>query len=216
MVAERRGGAVPRTADHEARRSQILDAVCRITIRGGLEAATFRQIAAEASVSVRLVQYYFGTKERLLDAAHDHVLSRSAERLRRAIRDLPAESPPAEVVGTAMRSFLPTDAAGREAMVLFYAFFAAQLTDDRAAGAEVDRGNGLTRLLAHHIARGQRAGLVAADVDPDSEATILYLMLPSLASAVIAGGFGLDAGQALIDYAVDRVFTKAMATRTDA
>src|SRR4051794_28492086 len=125
---------MPRKADHDARRRQILDAVCRITIRGGLTAATFREIAAEAGVSVRLVQYYFGTKADLLDAAHAYVLSNSGARLLTVIRQLPADSPPERVVREAMRSFLPTDSEARNAMILFYAFYAAQLTDERGAG----------------------------------------------------------------------------------
>ena len=51
---------MPRRVDHEARRRQITDAVVRLTVKGGLPAATFREVAAEAGVSVRLVQYYFG------------------------------------------------------------------------------------------------------------------------------------------------------------
>ena len=55
------------------RRRQITDAVCRITVKGGLTSATFREVAAEAGVSVRLVQYYFGTKDELMLSTQRHV-----------------------------------------------------------------------------------------------------------------------------------------------
>jgi AcrR family transcriptional regulator len=48
---------VPKRVDHGLRRREIADAVGRITARGGLGAATFREVAAEAGVSVRLIQY---------------------------------------------------------------------------------------------------------------------------------------------------------------
>ena len=47
---------MPKRVDHDVRRRQITDAVCRITVRGGVGAATFREVAAEAGVSVRLVE----------------------------------------------------------------------------------------------------------------------------------------------------------------
>ena len=55
------------------RRRQIIEAVCRITVKGGLASATFREVAAEAGVSVRLVQYYFGTKDELMLSTQRHV-----------------------------------------------------------------------------------------------------------------------------------------------
>ncbi len=51
---------MPRLVDHEVRRRQITDAVRRVIVTGGLEAVTFQSVAAEAGISIRLVQYYFG------------------------------------------------------------------------------------------------------------------------------------------------------------
>ena len=64
---------MPKRVDHEVRRRQITGAVCRITLRGGLASATFREVAAEAGVSVRLVQYYFGSKDDLMLATQRRV-----------------------------------------------------------------------------------------------------------------------------------------------
>src|SRR6478735_4379836 len=74
--------AMPKRVDHAIRRREITDAVCRITVKGGLTAATFREVAAEAGVSVRLVQYYFGSKDELLLATQRQVAHRSILRLR--------------------------------------------------------------------------------------------------------------------------------------
>jgi AcrR family transcriptional regulator len=49
---------VPRRVDHEQRRRQITDALLRIAGTRGLQAVTMREVAAEAGVSLRLVQYY--------------------------------------------------------------------------------------------------------------------------------------------------------------
>src|SRR5687768_5696427 len=60
---------MPRKVDHVERRRQIIEALWRVTAAKGLPAVSFREVAAEAGVSVRRVQYYFGTKAQLLFAS---------------------------------------------------------------------------------------------------------------------------------------------------
>ena len=158
-------------------------------------------------MSVKLVQYYFGNKAELLAASNRYVLERSATRLMDAVRGLGTDADPRAVVTAALRSFLPTDAEARDAMTLFYAFYAAQLTGSEPGRASAgDRGAGLQRLLAHHIARGQQAGTVPPHVNADHEATLLFLLLPSLASGAAAGDLTLHHAENLVDYAVRRIF----------
>lgn len=198
---------MPRTADHDARRRQVLDAVCRITVRGGLQAATFREVASEAGVSIRLVQYYFGSKAGLLAAANRHVLGRSATRLLAAVEALGPDAPPREVVRAAMRSFLPTDTEAEEAMVLFYAFYAARLTSPEPSTTDPDdTGAGLQKLFAHHIALAKNEGTVPDDVDPEREAFLLFLLLPSLASGAVDRQISLERAEEIVEYALTRVF----------
>src|SRR3954453_16492924 len=98
---------MPRRADHEARRQQITGGVCRMTVKGGLTSATFREVAAEAGVSVRLVQYYFGTKDHLLLSAQQHVAERATARLRERVAG--AGDTPREVLRAMLTSFIPDD-----------------------------------------------------------------------------------------------------------
>src|SRR3954464_5357169 len=103
---------MPRRVDHGQRRRQILDAVVRITVKGGLASATFREVAAEAGVSVRLVQYYFGAKDELLPATQRHVGAMSVARIRR-LREGGSDEP-REVLRTIMGSFVPVDDESRD------------------------------------------------------------------------------------------------------
>src|SRR5437763_6511283 len=98
---------VPKRVDHRERRGQITDAVVRITLRGGLPAATFREVAAEARVSVRLVQYYFGTKDELMLVTQRHVAERSIQRLRKWVAE--TDGSPRAWLRAFMGSFIPTD-----------------------------------------------------------------------------------------------------------
>lgn len=190
---------MPRRVDHEVRRREILDAVIRITVRGGLAAATFREVAAEAGVSVRLVQYYFGAKDELLLATQRHVAARSVtriERLRQGGRDEPRE-----VLRTIMGSFVPIDDESRDAMLMFVALFTASLLDPVLKRREAHEVPGSMR---HAFADQLRRARLRAGVDVDQEALRLMVMVTGLAQGVLDGQ--LTAGDAFeaIDYSLDR------------
>ncbi len=62
-------------ASEDVRRQQIVDAAFEIASRGGLEAITIREVAREGEISAGLVLFHFETKEKLLVAVLDWVLS---------------------------------------------------------------------------------------------------------------------------------------------
>ena len=95
------GGRVPKRVDHEERRRQIADALLRVAATRGLHATGMREVAAEAGVSLRLVQYYFGTKEELLLAAMQHLAARfSARAVARSGRPRSRPVPPARATSS--------------------------------------------------------------------------------------------------------------------
>lgn len=72
---------MPKRVDHAQRRTEIAEALIRVAGRRGLAAAGMRDVAAEADVSLRLVQYYFETKEKLLFFGLQLLAERFAERV---------------------------------------------------------------------------------------------------------------------------------------
>src|SRR5699024_1072751 len=92
------------------RRTEIMEAVERLLARGGLNAVTMRAVAAEADVSLRLVQYYGSTKDELLSATLDRLADKSVERWRARTRRQGDESP-LEVIKGFYDEALPTDRA---------------------------------------------------------------------------------------------------------
>jgi TetR/AcrR family transcriptional repressor of bet genes len=204
---------VPIRVDHDKRRREIIEALCRITVRGGLSAASFREVAAEAGVSVRLVQYYFGTKAELLHAANRHVAERAAARIMRRIAALGTDAEPREVVHAVVNTFLPSDKRSREAMLLFFAFYTAQMTDPSLARAEASKvPQGLAGLIADQIRRAQSSGDAPVDLDVEREAAILTAAIPGLASGVLVNYITAGEAAAILDYAVDRLFSRHSTT----
>src|SRR5580658_8864803 len=121
------GERVPKRVDHEERRRQIADALLRTAAARGLHATGMREVAAEAGVSLRLVQYYFGTKEELLLAAMQRLAAQFSDRVMARIRhsrqgDGPAR--PRDVIAAILTEGLPADDE-RSAFTLVYTAYLA-------------------------------------------------------------------------------------------
>jgi AcrR family transcriptional regulator len=62
------------TAIAEERRAQIIEAAIRVLLQEGIVEATTRKITAEAGVNIATLNYYFGSKDKLLMAVLEKVL----------------------------------------------------------------------------------------------------------------------------------------------
>jgi AcrR family transcriptional regulator len=199
---------MPKRVDHEERRRQIADALLRTAAARGLHATGMREVAAEAGVSLRLVQYYFGTKEELLLAAMQHLAARFAAgataRFRQANKT-PAS--PREVIAAILAQALPADEERRTFHLVYTAYLALSLTDPALAIAPLVKNSGaVAGVLAAQLRAAQAAGDAPAHLDPDLEALSLMAMSAGLATSVLAGQSTADQAQAVIDYHLDRLF----------
>jgi TetR/AcrR family transcriptional regulator, transcriptional repressor of bet genes len=185
--------------DHQLRKRQITDAVIRITVKGGLGSATFREVAAEAGVSVRLVQYYFGTKDQLLLETQRRVAERSVARIRRLLAD--AGDTPRDTLRAIMGSFIPVDDESRDAMLMYVALFTASLLDPvlkRTEAAEVPAS--MRRVFTEQLGRAK----LRAGVDPDREALILLVVVTGLSQGVLDGQITPADAFDAVDYSLNR------------
>jgi AcrR family transcriptional regulator len=190
--------------DHEQRRREITDAVVRITMTGGLQAATFREVAAEAGVSVRLVQYYFGTKDQLLLTTQQHVAERATARLHARVAR--AGDEPGNILRAVLTSFIPTDAESRETMLMFVALHTASLVEPALARPEAGE---VPRALQALVAKQLRRAELPDGVKPDLEAAALTAMVPSLAQSVLDGSSSSAQAIKVIDYSLTRLLGPA-------
>lgn len=76
---------MPKRVDHDQRRKEFVESAWRLIARGGFEAATMREIAAEAGYANGALKYYFSGKDELLAAAFQHTFYRVNERAARTI-----------------------------------------------------------------------------------------------------------------------------------
>jgi AcrR family transcriptional regulator len=201
---------VPKRVDHEERRRQIADALLRTAAARGLHATGMREVAAEAGVSLRLVQYYFGTKEELLLAAMQYLAAQFGERaLARINRLKETQSPvnPRDVIAAILTEALPADDERRTFTVVYTAYLALSLTNPALAISPLARNSSIVSdVIAAQLRAAQAAGDMPAGLDPDLEAISLLTMSAGLGTSVIAGQSSAGQAQAVIDYHLDRLF----------
>ena len=98
---------MPKQVDHVARRLELLDAMMRITRKDGWDGVSLRKLAAEAGVSMGMVQHYFTTKDEMLRFAIEMMAEDTRQRIRRRIADLPESPTPRLLVETVLTEMIP-------------------------------------------------------------------------------------------------------------
>lgn len=178
---------MPKAVDHESRRRGLAEALWRIAFRDGLEAVTVRQVAAEAEVSVGLVQHYFASKDEMLRFALERVGAELQRRLVRKITALGSDPDPYDVVWTVMTERLPLTRRRRAQTQVMVAWL-GRVARDAAPNDYLATGTTLLRdYLADQLLLGQRRGQVRADLEPRDAAAALLALNEGLAAQLIAG-----------------------------
>jgi AcrR family transcriptional regulator len=195
---------VPKIVDHAVRRGQIIDGLLRLAAREGLHAATMRAVAAEAGVSLRLVQHYFQSKARLMQAALEHLERQSRERWAARVRDpVPVRAFVEALLGEAM----PTDEESRAFHVIWTSYAVLAMTDPELAGQPLTDGPArLERELGDALSRAQAAGDLPVDLDAAAESARLLAMSHGLGTSVLVGQRTADDAAAILRYHLDRLF----------
>ena len=207
---------MPKRVDHEERRRQIADALVRTAATRGLHATGMREVAAEAGVSLRLVQYYFGTKEELLLSAMQQLAAQFAERGLARIRRINQTGGPASprnIIAGILTEGLPADGERRTFTIVYTAYLALSLTDPALAISPLVRNSGAVMdVVAAQLRAAQAAGDTPADLDPDLEAFSLLAMSAGLGTSLLAGQTSVEQAQAVIDYHLCRLFPASRPT----
>jgi AcrR family transcriptional regulator len=198
---------VPKKVDHEQRRRQITDAVCQITLRDGLSAATFRAVAAEAGVSAPLVQHYFATKAELLETTQRHVGERSTARLLDWIDR--TDGSPRQVLGAFMKSFIPADDYSRTAAMMYLALATEAVIPTHQNHARGGPRQVEAELMLTTIVGQLERGPLRYGVTPDIEARLLTALTTGLGQYVMLETMSPTQAYAAIDYHLDRTFLPA-------
>ena len=201
---------MPKRVDHAERRAEIAEALVRVAGRRGLHAVGMRDVAAEAGVSLRLVQYYFETKEKLLLHGLRRLTERFGERVAALVRDAGDAPPPRVLVEALLTAALPTDLESRTFHLLHTSYAVLAVTDPAlAAQPFLKDPDAAERVLTELLTQARESGLTRPGVDPETEATGLLAMSAGLGTSVLAGQRTPESAAAVLAYHLDRIFLPA-------
>ncbi|SDY35261.1 transcriptional regulator, TetR family [Saccharopolyspora shandongensis] len=200
---------MPKQVDHEARRIQIAEALMRLASRGGLEAVSLRDVAAEAGVSMGAVQHYFKSKDEMLGFAMGHVNNRASNRIVQRLSQ-EGERPKVRVVlRTLMLEMLALSDDSRMEFLTHIAFFLRALGAPDLAETYREWWPKLEEWVASELRAAQESGELPADRDPEREAEALLLIPDGLSVGLLLGHRTGEGATAAIDYHLDRLFEKS-------
>lgn len=197
---------MPKQVDHSQRRQEIVDALWRVTARDGLTGVSFREVAAEAGVSVRRVQYYFGTKAQLLLASLQLLGERIVGRGMVGIRAAGPEPAPQAIIRAAIEGAQPLDEERRRDVLLFFCFYIASLTDTALAAEVVERQRWMVPMFGELIRQAAERGETWDGIDPAHEAAVLLAANTGLALSALAGLSTPEESMAAMNYQLGRIF----------
>ncbi|WP_116040542.1 TetR/AcrR family transcriptional regulator [Amycolatopsis palatopharyngis] len=198
---------MPRTVDHDARRTQIVEGLIRVAGRAGLHTVTMRSVAAEAGVSLRLVQYYFRSKAQLMNSALRHLEQQSDERWARRLAESSDPSSARAVIETFLAEALPVDEQSRTFHLVWTSYAVLAMSDEElAAQPFVEGPNRLERQLADVLRQAQARDELAADLDVYAEAARLMAVNHGLGTSVLVGQRSPEAAVVVLRYHLDLLF----------
>lgn len=179
---------MPKTVDHAERRAQLIDALVRVATRTGLHTVTMRAVAAEAGVSLRLVQYYFETKAGLLHAALRSLEERSQRRWADRLAELPEPVTARAFTEAFCAEALPTDGPSRTFHLIWTSYAVLAMTDPELAAHPFVAGpSRLEDQLARALTDARTAGELPPTAEPRVEAARLLALSHGLGTGVLIG-----------------------------
>jgi len=171
------------------RRQQILDSVITLLAQRGTDRASLRTVGEAIGVSHAALRHYFSSRDELLVEAYRAHEARAAE-----ATPGPGQSAVDLVVQAAERN------RSIPGLVELYATLTTDaLQEQHAVTREFvrERFRSLRAALADRIAAGQRAGRVAADVDPLDAAALVIAASDGLQVQWLLEPDAVDVGRSL-------------------
>jgi AcrR family transcriptional regulator len=170
--------------DGDKRRAEITVAAFELIAEKGLERFRVRDLAAKAGLNIATLHYYFSTKEELILAVVEHMLSFfMTEGASSGNGELTAAD---ELREEAKR--LEKHVREHPEMFVAMAEFTARACRDEAIREMLARLDyGWRSRLAAIVMRGHRDGTIRADLDPLRAASILSFLMKGMCTQAVCG-----------------------------
>ena len=198
---------MPKQVDREERRRELGDVVLRLIATRGLEAASLRNVAAEAGVSMGTVQHYFTSKHEMLEFAQHYNYERSTVRIPALIAQVPEPRTTRALFRVLLIDLLGLDGESREGVRMGAAMRAYAAIDEHAASTARVAYAGVNAFLAAQLRIAQANGELPEHLDPEQAARHLYAVIEGLSGPTLIGAYTPDQAIAVLDHHLDELFS---------
>lgn len=150
-------GMTPARGDHDARRTEVSQAVWRVLAARGFGGLTLRAVATEMGATTGLLTHYFPSKRALVRHALDVLDRRSADRPRPATERAGAASG-LVMLRARLLDILPLDAESAASNRIWVGSWDVALADPELADEHAARYRQGRERMTEHIAEAQSLG----------------------------------------------------------
>lgn len=174
----------------------------------GFAAASFSRVAAEAGISVGLIQHYFASKDALLRFAYAEAASRTGERVRSRVRHGEAAGRRiGHVLLDSLLELVPLDPERTTEYRVRSSLQEQALHHPELREVAFRSGSELLRSVIPAIEYGKACGEVEPDVDAESAARTILATVQGLADQVALSGPDAFSAVDVLWPVIDVVFT---------
>lgn len=197
---------MPKRVDHQERKTEILQAFLDHAAREGLHCVTMRSVAAHADISLRQVQYYFGTKDALVQEGLHLLEQRSYRSVNEHLSSLPDSSSACAILSALFEVALPTDTVSRQFHLLWMSYAMLSMTSPSSIDTPLlDSSNRLQSQIEEILADGISNGELRGDLNVEIEAVVLLGLINGLGTAVLLGQQTVETATMSFTHQIDRL-----------
>jgi AcrR family transcriptional regulator len=164
---------MPRTADHDQRRADLIAAAARLIAKHGMDGLTIRSVARAARASTGVVSHYFSDKQDLLQTTFDVTADEVYERaLHQAVKgDL----------RSALEGLLPLDTERQQGWRVWIAFWGFAIGAPDFGADQRLRARRALRLVARILSRAGATGRAPPRSEAASRAAVVLGVIQGIA-----------------------------------
>lgn len=183
------------------RRTEILEAACRVIGRGGVHELRVEDVAKEVGISPALVYYYFDTRADLLSRAFEFADARS---MTATLSKLDLEAPARQQIHDILVFELDEVPAVKDSWVIWSEMTAGAVFDEDLRRDVTKWTNHWVKIIADLVVKGKEDGSIADSVDPVAAAQRLTASVDSLGSRALLSTISHDYAVELLEGTIDR------------
>ena len=174
---------MPKVIDHDQRRKDIIDVTWGLIVKGGIEAATMREIASEAGFANGALKHYFPGKDEIVQGAYERALGMMGDHVAAQVGDKHG----IDALKAVCRATAPLEPDAVTAGRVLLSFWERAVSNDDLHQAYLKHLDSWRGGLATYIAQGRAAGeIVTATPDDQLVDEIVLMNVGSTIMSLIA------------------------------